>query len=71
MAQGHLARDNLRINFSTEFVVAGGRYLSYCNHQLNKFEEDKRFGLYEIMKRERHTHLKNFLARYPGKLFAI
>ena len=30
-------------NFQTGFVVAG--FLSYCNHQLIKIEEEKRFGL--------------------------
>ena len=29
----------------TGFVVTGGGILSYCNHKLIKFEEDKRFGL--------------------------
>ena len=29
--------------FQTEFVVAGGGFLSYWNHQLIKFEEEKRF----------------------------
>ena len=33
--------------FQTEFVVARGEFLSYCNRQLIKFEEDKRFGLYK------------------------
>ena len=32
-------------NFQTGFVVAGGRFLSYWNHQLIKFEEEKRFEL--------------------------
>ena len=32
-------------NFQTGFVVAGGGFLSYWNHQLIKFEEEKRFGL--------------------------
>ena len=31
--------------FQTGFVVAGGELLSYRNHQLIEFEEDKRFGL--------------------------
>ena len=32
-------------NFQTGFVVSGGGFLSYWNHQLNKFEEEKRFGI--------------------------
>ena len=32
-------------NFQTGFVVAGGEFLYYWNHQLIKFEEEKRFGL--------------------------
>ena len=41
-------------NFQTEFVVAVGGFLSYWTHQIIKFEEEKRFGLYNfvIMKRE-------------------
>ena len=35
----------LQENFQTGFVVAGGEFLSYWNHQLIKFEEEKRFGL--------------------------
>ena len=30
--------------FQTGFVGAGGGFLSYCNYQLIKFEEDNRFG---------------------------
>ena len=43
-------------NFLTGLVVAGGGFLSYWNHQLIKFEEEKRFGLntnFVIMKREK------------------
>ena len=43
-------------NFQTGFVVAGGEFLSYWNHQLMKFEEDIRTLktiLYIIMKGER------------------
>ena len=32
-------------NFQTLFVVAGGGFLSQWNHQLIKFEEEKKFGL--------------------------
>ena len=32
-------------NFQTGFLVVGGGFPSYCNHQLIKFEEEKRFGL--------------------------
>ena len=32
-------------NFQTGFAVAGGGFLSYWNHQLIKFDEEKRFGL--------------------------
>ena len=32
-------------NFQTGFMVAGGGFLSYWNHQLTKFEEEKIFGL--------------------------
>ena len=28
-------------NIQTGFVVAGGRFLSYCKHQVIKFEEEK------------------------------
>ena len=31
--------------FQTGVIVAGGGFLSYCNHQLIKFKEEKRFGL--------------------------
>ena len=31
-------------NFQTGFVIAGGGFLSYWNHQLIQFEEEKRFG---------------------------
>ena len=60
-------------NFQTGFVVAGGGFLSYWNHQQIKFEEEKRFGLLKQFcyyeKGEIHT-LENFpcdffLARYP------
>ena len=34
-------------NFQTEFVIAGGGFLSYWNHQQIKFEEERRFGLYK------------------------
>ena len=36
---------SLQENFQTGFVVAGGGFLSYWNHQLIKFEEEKIFGL--------------------------
>ena len=39
-------------NFQFGFVVAGGGFLFYWNHQLIKFKEEKRFGLL-IMKKER------------------
>ena len=40
--------------FNTGFVVAEGEFPSYCNHQLIKFKENKRFGLYcNYVKRER------------------
>ena len=43
-----------------------GGFLSYWNHQLIKFEEEKRFkNNFVIMKKERYTHLKIFLSRYP------
>ena len=45
MAQGHLAKDNLQINFETGLVVAGGGFLSHWNYQLIKFEEEKIFRL--------------------------
>ena len=47
MAQGSLAMDNLQFSFicKTGFVIAEGDFLSYCNHQLIKFEENMRFGL--------------------------
>ena len=32
-------------NFQTEFVVAGGGFLSYRNHQLIKFKDEKRYRL--------------------------
>ena len=32
-------------NFQTGFVIAGGGFLFYWNHQLIKFEEEKIFGL--------------------------
>ena len=40
MAQGHIAKDNLEIKF---FKPDSG-FLSYWNHQLIKFEEEKRFA---------------------------
>jgi hypothetical protein len=45
ISSGH--RDILQGKVSQEngFVVAGGGFLSYWNHQLIKFEEEKRFGL--------------------------
>ena len=50
-------------NFQTGFVVTGGWFLSYCNHQLIKFEEKKRLQLekqfYNHDKREINT-FKNF-----------
>jgi hypothetical protein len=47
-AQGHLASET----YQTGFVIAGGRFLSNCNHQQIKFE-DKRFGLCNYEMRER------------------
>ena len=35
-AQGHLANKN----FQTGFLIAGGGFLTFCNHQLIKFEEN-------------------------------
>jgi hypothetical protein len=32
-------------NFQTGFMVTGGGFLSYRNHQLLKLEEEKIFGL--------------------------
>ena len=43
-------------NFQPKFVVAGGGFLSYCNHQLFKFKEEKNFDFknnFVIMERER------------------
>ena len=40
-------------NFQAGFVVAGGGFPSYCNHQLFNFEEEKRFEKNVVMKRER------------------
>ena len=43
-------------NVLTRFVVAGGRFLSYWNHQLIKFEEEKILDFknnFVIMKNER------------------
>ena len=57
--KGH--RDNLQKKvsqgkFQTGFVVAGVVFLSFWNHQLIKFEEDKRFG-------ERHKLIWKFSLR--------
>ena len=38
-------RTTCKLNFSNWIVVAGGGFLSYCDHQLIKLEDDKRFGL--------------------------
>ena len=32
-------------NFKAGIVVAGGEFLSYWNHKIIKFDEEKRFGL--------------------------
>ena len=43
-----LYRQNIQLAnqiFQTGFVVTGGGFLSYCNHQLIKFEADKRLRL--------------------------
>ena len=43
-------------------MVAGGGFLSYCNHQLIKIEEDKRFWQpYNLEKREINENKKFFL----------
>ena len=47
----HLAMKNFQENIQTGFVVAGGGFLSFWNHQLIMFEE-KIFGIV-IMKNER------------------
>ena len=59
MAQGHLARDNLKIKFFKldSWSPGAGFFLTI---------KDKRFGLsnnFIIIKREISTHLKNFLVR--------
>ena len=43
LAQGHLAKKILQRKYSTGFVVAEGRFLSYWKNQLIKFEEKKIF----------------------------
>ena len=44
-AQGHLARKSFAKKiFKLDSWLPGG-FLSYWNHQLIKFEEEKRFGL--------------------------
>ena len=49
-AQGQLANQI----FQTEFVIAGGGFLSYCNPQLIKLEDDNGFkNNFVIMKREK------------------
>ena len=55
-------------NFQTWFVVTGGGFLSYCNLQLIKFEEEKRWDfkkqLCNYEKKTYKTHLKIFLAKF-------
>ena len=56
MQERHLARDNLQ----TGFVIAGGGFLSYCNHQIIKFEENNNSDFknnFVIINREREKHI--------------
>ena len=54
-------------NFQSGFVVAGGGFIFYWNHQLIKIEEEKRFGLQKQFcyyeKREINT-FGNFSLQY-------
>ena len=44
-SENAMAGTSCKEKFQTEFVVDRGGFLSYWNHQLIKFEEEKRFRL--------------------------
>ena len=47
-------------NFQTGFVVAGWGFLAYWNHQLIKFEEEKRFGQFCNYENRKINTFENF-----------
>ena len=64
-----------KLNFGTGFVIAWSICLSYCNHQLKKFEEDKRFGLYKQLynyeKRDINTSKKFPCQAFPINIISL
>ena len=48
-------------------MVAGGGFLSYCNHQPIKFEEDKRFRLSEQFCNYKKWEIKK-LKKFPCEI---
>ena len=64
MAQGHLARKI----FQPELVEARGGILFYWNHQLIKFEEEKRLGLYKQFYNHEKREINTF-ENFPCEFF--
>ena len=54
-------------NVQTGFVIAGGGSLSYSNHQLMKFEEEKRFKLQKQFCNKEKWEM-NIFKNFPCKI---